>query len=228
MPAFGAAVALGADEIEFDIWETRDGVPVACHDPSLDRVSNGSGMVREKTLEELLAYDFGSKCHSSLEGLKIVTLEEILQKFSRHTVMNIHIKSFEKETFSRPFIRKVADMLHRYDCADYAYFMGTSNVQEAAIEAAPEITRCMGSERDMAKLKIVERAIRYGCKKVQFFTEYYSKELIDLAHANGILCNYFYCDDPAHARRMLELGIDTVLTNNYFQIARERDLFLAE
>ena len=61
-----------------------------------------------------------------------------------------------------------------------------------------------------------------------FLLPYYSKEQIDLAHANGILCNYFSCDDPAHARRMLELGIDTVLTDNYFQIARERDLFLAE
>ena len=48
LPAFGAAIALGADEIEFDLWETADGVPVAIHDPKLDRVSNGTGVVREK------------------------------------------------------------------------------------------------------------------------------------------------------------------------------------
>lgn len=47
MPAFGAAYALGADEIEFDIWETIDGVLVSCHDASLERVSNGKGFIYE-------------------------------------------------------------------------------------------------------------------------------------------------------------------------------------
>ena len=45
MPAWGLAVALGAPEIEFDLWRTKDGVIVSCHDPNLDRVSTGTGMV---------------------------------------------------------------------------------------------------------------------------------------------------------------------------------------
>lgn len=43
MPAFGAAVAMGAEEIEFDIWSTKDGVLVSCHDATLERVSDGQG-----------------------------------------------------------------------------------------------------------------------------------------------------------------------------------------
>ena len=34
LPAFAAAVALGADEIEFDLWPTADGQLAVCHDPS--------------------------------------------------------------------------------------------------------------------------------------------------------------------------------------------------
>ena len=45
MPAFGAAIALGAEEIEFDLWPTVDGEIVSIHDRSLDRVSNGTGLV---------------------------------------------------------------------------------------------------------------------------------------------------------------------------------------
>lgn len=228
LPAFGAAVALGADEIEFDIWETTDGVPVAIHDHNLERVSDGTGLVRDKSYAELMVMDFGSKCHESLSGLRIVTLEEILKRFACQTVMNIHIKSFDGEHFSRPFIRKIADMLHDYDCTDYAYFMGSSEVQEAAIEVAPEITRCMGAESDMAELKIVERAIKYGCRKVQFFTKFFNQELIDLAHANNISCNYFYTDDPCRAKELLAMGIDTILTNSYLVVAQARDAFLAE
>ena len=47
MPAFGAAVALGADEIEFDVWETKDGVLVSAHDETLERVSDGVGKIRD-------------------------------------------------------------------------------------------------------------------------------------------------------------------------------------
>ena len=222
LPAFGAAVALGAEEIEFDLWETADGVPVAIHDKNLERVSDGTGLVREKTFAELSALDFGAKCHESLAGLKVVRFEEILQRFARQTVMNIHIKSLWEETFSREFIRKIAGLLHRYDCVEHAYFMGYSNVQEAALEVAPEIPRCMGSEPDMAELKIVERAIRYNCSKVQFFKSCYSKELIDLAHENNILCNYFYTDDPERAKELLDMGIDTVLTNNYWIVSQAK------
>ena len=52
LPAFGAAIALGADEIGLDVWQTRDGVPVVMHDPTLDRVSNGTGKIMEKTLNK--------------------------------------------------------------------------------------------------------------------------------------------------------------------------------
>ncbi|MBQ7207010.1 MAG: hypothetical protein IJS01_04355 [Lentisphaeria bacterium] len=228
LPALGAAVAMGADEIEFDLWETADGVPVSIHDPTLDRVSDGSGTVREKTFAELRALDFGVKAHPSLKGLKIVTLEEILRQFARQTVMNIHIKSVEGEFFSRPFIRKIADLLRRYDCADHAYFMGDSSVQEAAIEAAPGIARCMAAESDMAELKIVERAVRWGCQKVQFFKPYFDQALIDEAHRHGIRCNLFWSDDSEEALGVLKMGIDTILTNNYWQIARVRDRYLGE
>ncbi|MBQ9117385.1 MAG: hypothetical protein IJY04_10205, partial [Clostridia bacterium] len=50
LPAFGAAVALGVQEIEFDLWETKDGEIVSIHDSSLDRVSDGTGYVWDYTL----------------------------------------------------------------------------------------------------------------------------------------------------------------------------------
>ena len=52
MPAFGAAIALGAEEIEFDLWYTADDEIVSIHDPTLERVSNGTGKVNEHTLAE--------------------------------------------------------------------------------------------------------------------------------------------------------------------------------
>ena len=64
MPAFGAAIALGAEEIEFDLWETADGEIVSCHDAKLDRVSDGTGLIYEKTYDELLQWIYDNKISS--------------------------------------------------------------------------------------------------------------------------------------------------------------------
>lgn len=60
LPAFGAAIALGAQEIELDVWMTKDGVPVVAHDESVDRVSDGHGKITEMTFDELRRLDFGA------------------------------------------------------------------------------------------------------------------------------------------------------------------------
>jgi glycerophosphoryl diester phosphodiesterase len=52
LPAFGVA-ALQRDPLEFDIKLTADGVPVVIHDPTLDRTTNCSGRVVDKTLAQL-------------------------------------------------------------------------------------------------------------------------------------------------------------------------------
>jgi glycerophosphoryl diester phosphodiesterase len=84
-------------------------------------------------------------------------------------------------------------------------------------ELVPDLARCAGAGDD--PWEIVEKAIEYGCKKVQLFREYYSREMIDKAHANGIRCNYFYCDDAEQAKKLLAMGIDTILTNDYQRIS---------
>lgn len=225
MPAFGAAVALGADEIEFDLWTTKDGEWVSIHDKTLDRISNGSGFVWEYTLDELKKLDFGSKYSDSFKGLRILTFDEILKKLSCHVVMNIHIKTTEEsggdknQIFSDKDIKKLIDTIDKYDCRKYVYFMTVSDkLHEMLNEFAPDIPRCMGENRD-PNVNIVDRAIAAGCKKVQLFKPYFNQEMIDKAHEHGIICNVFWSDDPEEAKAFLKMGIDTILTNDYQIIA---------
>ena len=63
--------------------------------------------------------------------------------------------------------------------------------------------------------EIVERAIDLGAKKVQLFKPYFDADTVKKAHENGILCNVFFADDPDEAKKYLEMGIDTILTNEY-------------
>ena len=58
-----------------------------------------------------------------------------------------------------------------------------------------------------------------GCEMVQFVKGHFTKEKIDLAHAHGIRCNVFWSDDPVEAKEFLDMGIDTILTNDYQRMA---------
>ena len=219
MPAFGAAVALGAEEIEFDLWSTSDGVLVSCHDSTLDRVSNGTGKIYEHSYEELLKLDFGAKCGEKFRGLKISTFEEILQKFAGRVIMNIHVKIWDKN-FEHPMIEEIIGLVRKYDCEKHVYFMTTSDqIIRRVMSYAPDIKCCVGWDGNKDPMSIVDRAIELGAYKVQLFKPYFNQETIDKAHTHGILCNVFYADDPEEAKQYLEMGIDTILTNDYLTIS---------
>ncbi len=214
MPAFGAAIALGAEEIEFDLWSTKDGKLVSCHDDTLDRVSDGCGNIYEKTYDELKQYDFGLKFGEKFKGLQIVLFEDILKKFGGQTIMNIHIKSLGIPCDTEK-VKTIVSLIRKYDCTRHVYFMLELDEDIRRFkEYAPDIGICVGHDfgRNWA---IVDRAIELGAQKVQFYKPYFNQEMIDKAHAHGIRCNLFYTDDPAEAREYLDMGIDTILTNDY-------------
>ena len=225
MPAFGAAIALGAPEIEFDVRFSKDGVPFACHDSRIDRIADGSGDISELNADEIKKLDAGSKFSDKFAGTKIPLMEEILSKFARHTIINLHIKP-DGDSYPEWKFRKIYELLKKYDQLEHVYIMASPEIMKLALEIAPEIPRCMAAFPE--PWDIVERAISYKCQKVQLFKPYFNQEMIDKAHANGILCNVFWSDDPAEAETFFKMGIDTVLSNDYLAISRVRDKFAAQ
>ena len=219
MAAYGSAVALGAAEIELDLWWTKDGEIVSIHDPTLERVSTGSGKVFEKTYAELRELDFGVKHGKHFAGLRILRFADILRKLSCHTLLNIHVKSLRDQPWDEKLLRKVIGLIDAHDARRHVYFMTENEVlQDQLARLAPDIPRCMGHD-DRKPDTIVERALAHGCSMVQLFKPHFDKSTIDRAHAAGLRCNVFWSDDPAEAKRFLDMGIDTILTNDYLPIA---------
>jgi glycerophosphoryl diester phosphodiesterase len=218
MPALGAAVALGAEEIEFDLWATKDRVLVSCHDATLDRVSNGSGKIYEHTYEELLKLDFGVKFGEKFTGLKISTFEEILRKFAGRVIMNIHVKIWDSN-FADHMMEEIVALIRKYDCEKHVYFMTTNDAMiKKVMEYAPDISVCVGWDGNKEPMSIVDRAIALRAKKVQLFKPYFNQETINKAHEHAIACNVFWSDDPEEAISYRNMGIDCILTNDYLKI----------
>ena len=225
MAAFGAAIALGASEIEFDLWWTKDGEIVSIHDATLDRVSTGTGKVYEHTYAELAALDFGIKTGEHFRGTRIVKFSDILEKFSQRVIMNIHVKDIGGE-WDEAVLAKGIRLIDDYGARKHVYFM-TADValQDQLARLAPDIPRCIGnSTNNKTHPDIVDNAIAHKCQMVQLFKPYFDQALIDRAKAAGLRVNVFFSDDPAEAKKFLEMGIDTILTNDYQPISSSTGL----
>ena len=57
--AFRKAIEVGADALEFDVRVTEDGIPVVIHDSTVDRTTDGVGVVSEMTLAAMTEFDAG-------------------------------------------------------------------------------------------------------------------------------------------------------------------------
>ena len=116
-------------------------------------------------------------------------------------------------------LEDIVSLIRKYDCADHVYFMTTNDdMIRKASKLAPDIKCCVGWDGNTDPMSIVDRAISLGAYKVQLFKPYFNKASVEKAHAHGILCNVFYADDPREAVEYLDMGIDTVLTNDYLTV----------
>jgi len=73
-----AALAAGADAVEFDLQVTADGTPVLLHDDTLSRTTNGRGSVRRTSIEAVGRLDAGSWFEGAFAGEPVPELERVL------------------------------------------------------------------------------------------------------------------------------------------------------
>lgn len=85
LASFQKAIELGVDMIEFDVQICKSGEAVIIHDYEVDKTTNGKGLVRELSLQQLKNLDAGN-------GEKIPTLQETLELINTKTKVNIELK----------------------------------------------------------------------------------------------------------------------------------------
>ena len=79
LAAIREAIAVGADGCEFDVRRCADGTVVLLHDKTVDRTTNGKGLVTELSLKQLRKLDAGSWKNAKYQGERVPTLTEALE-----------------------------------------------------------------------------------------------------------------------------------------------------
>jgi len=209
LPAFAAAIAVGAHEIEFDLWTSRDGVPVVCHDAAVDRTTDGTGNIADLDWEDLRGLDAGVYRGDAWRGIRLPRVEQVLDLTDGRIGLNIHVKDPGPDGKT---LRYVCDLIVEQDLIDIAYLaLDKERALQIAIEYAPEIPRaCLVRQKDQSVS--IDVAARYACQRIQFGRRV-TEERIARAHELGLICNLFWSDDPQDGFAYVHKGIDVVLSN---------------
>jgi glycerophosphoryl diester phosphodiesterase len=97
LAAFAKAVDFGADILELDVRQTRDGELVVLHDASVNRTTNGKGRVADLTLEQIKALDAGSWFSPDFVGERVPTLAEVVDATPDFTTLLVELKGSPEE-----------------------------------------------------------------------------------------------------------------------------------
>lgn len=113
--AFDRALELNVSHVEMDVHLTRDGHIVVIHDDRVDRTTDGTGSVAERTLAELRALDAGSWFGAKFTGERIPTLDEVLQRYKDRLYLHIEIKARPAAT---GLASRTVDLVRRHGVSD--------------------------------------------------------------------------------------------------------------
>lgn len=211
MTAFEKALQMGAGGIELDVQLSSDGQLVVIHDEKLDRTSDGRGWVKDRTLEELKALDFGSWSSAGFAGEKIPLLEEVMDLLKQQDILlNIEIKT---GIVPYPGIeQKTADIILKYNMQDRVIVSSFNHYSLVEIRRLqPEIKT--GVLYMAGIYEPWKYAAGVGACAIHPLFYNVQAQIMEGCKENGISVNTFTVDQPEMIRKVALAGVDGIITN---------------
>ncbi len=207
MPAFISSIAGGADYLELDIRLSKDGIPVVIHDRTVDRTTDGTGVVAEMTLDAMRALDAGSWLSDSFANTRIPTLDDVL---SLTRGKDIRVVVEYKGTWSKDAVRMTVDMIEAAGLADTALVQSFSEKTVARIAAAaPRLSLALLT--DDLDASTIATAASLGAHAVN--PRAATARGVELAHRAGLGVFVWTQDDRAQWEELTAMGVDGIITN---------------
>lgn len=140
LASFQLALAQGADAIELDAKLSADGQVVVFHDPTVDRTTDGTGRLSQKTLAELRSLDAGSFFSDKFRGEKIPLLEEVFEAVGKKMFINVELTNYA--TPRDQLVERVCELVAKHALEKSVLFSSflASNLKKAA-RLLPDIPR---------------------------------------------------------------------------------------
>lgn len=212
MLSFKKAAETGCDGIELDVQTTKDGVLVVIHDEAIDRTTDGSGLVKDYTYEELVKFNAGKAFHDKYGFQPIPTFEEYCQWVKQiNLVTNVELKS---SIYYYPELEeKILTMVRKYDLVDRMLYSSFNHMSLVQIKK-------LDPDRYCGALLLHEGIgnAGYYCEKCGFEAYHpgvngLTEETVKGCKEHGIDVNVWTINDMGALERLYEWGCDGIFTN---------------
>ena len=211
LPAFKKAIELGAGGIELDVQLSSDGYLVVIHDEKVDRISDGKGLVKDKTFAELRNLDFGGWFSKEFEGVRIPLLEEVLELFADwNGMLNIEIKN--GPVFYPGIEKAVADAMRNTGMTGRTivssfnhYSLVEIRKLDSDVRTAPLYMEGLYEPWVYAK--------QIGASAIHPLFYNIVPEVMKGCIMNGIEVNPFTIDQPEYIKMVAMAGVSGIITN---------------
>lgn len=215
LAAFELALRQGADAVELDAKLTADGQIVVIHDQTVDRTTEGSGVVRKMSLTELRKLDAGSHFDISFQGEPVPTLEEVLKAIGQLTFINIELTNYASMTDALP--QKSAALVKRLKLSRRVMFssfnpIALQRVRHLLPEVPIGLLAFPGSKGWLARSWFGRVLVRYQTLNPEHGD--ITERLIKHMHSLGRGVLTYTVNEPQEIRRLFELGVDGIFTDD--------------
>ncbi|MFD3734605.1 glycerophosphodiester phosphodiesterase [Streptomyces sp. NPDC058632] len=206
---FRCAVEAGYRYIETDVHVTRDGRLVAFHDATLDRVTDGAGLIADLPWREVE--------QARVAGREPVPLfEELLTAFPE-VRWNVDVKA---EPALLPFL----DLMERTDTWDRVCLgsFSEARVVRAQRLAGPRLATSYGTRGALnlrlrswgVPVAVRRSAVAAQVPQAQSGVPVVDRRFVRTAHARGLQVHVWTVNEPERMHRLLDLGVDGIMTDH--------------
>jgi len=207
LPGYDHSLDAGVEWLEIDVWLSSDGVPVCHHDATLNRTTNGTGLVYEKTLAELKLLDAGSWFGPVWAGTEIPTLEEaaLLIKGRGKIVFDI-----KQPDYSPAIVQVLEDTGFPPEDVVVWDRVGAATsfleLMPGASRISPILPQIDWEDRIYQRALAGDLGVTVGYLGAD-------KAYVDLVHSYGLLA-MTHVVASAHYERMVGVGTDIIVAHN--------------
>ncbi|MDE3064540.1 MAG: glycerophosphodiester phosphodiesterase [Acidobacteriota bacterium] len=243
--AIEEALAHGATAIELDVHATRDRHIVVCHDETVDRTTNHAGAIADLTLAQLREMD---NAYWWIEGdavtpgrapeeyphrakapgdrrFGVATLEEVAVAFPA-VLMNLDIK--RGAPVVEPYEQLLVDELVRLELVDRVMVASFLDDAIASFRALASDVATSAATQETATFFFSLREGTAVVPPVQAFQVPASfgditvvdELFVTAAHDAGVAVHVWTINDPAEMARLVDLGVDAVITDRPSVLSR--------
>jgi glycerophosphoryl diester phosphodiesterase len=197
---------------ECDICETSDGEWILMHDTTVDRTTNGTGLVSSLTLAEIkaLTVDYGNNI-ALYPNLKVPTLVEYLQTCKVYNLVPvIEVKTGTNDSLS------LVNLIKEYNFENNCIVISFSSAALLDIREYSENIKMQFITSGTITQAYIDTALSIGNCGIDADTV--TAVTVELCHSNGIEVNVWTIDTAQTAKTYIGYGVDYITTNKLIEV----------